>query len=94
MRRQAAPGIPLKGLARTPLLRSNLKTIGYLVVAAFNSAARMLRFQDNIIRNPTMTDIRSLAIWLRSLAGLLALAGALALSGCGGGGASGFGPRG
>lgn len=32
-----------------------------------------------------MTDTRSPAAWLRSLAGLLALAGALALSGCGGG---------
>jgi len=52
MRRQTAPGFPLKGLARTPLLRSNLKTIGYLVVAAFNSDAGTLRFQDNIIRNP------------------------------------------
>ena len=51
-RRQTAPGFPLKGLARTTLLRSNLKTIGYLVVAAFNSDAGTLRFQDNIIRNP------------------------------------------
>lgn len=32
-----------------------------------------------------MTDTRSPAAWLRSLAGLLALAGALVLSGCGGG---------
>jgi len=46
------PGFPLKGLAWTRLLRSNLKIIGYLVVATFNSVSGTLRFQDNIIRNP------------------------------------------